>query len=123
MTAVVHEALAALALERSQPVVYDRPIELRLLHRDPASGAEHYVIRYPAGLGALPHRHTAAQTIVVLAGELVADGRTVGPGGYCHFPAGSVHHHAPAGGQQCLFVTVFHGPFDVEPAGHGSSAQ
>lgn len=103
-----------LQLEESQPEIYDRPIGVRLLTRDPDSGAEHYLIRYPAGLVARRHRHTAAHTIVVLAGALLADGIELGPGGYCHFPAGTVMHHAPAPGRECLFVTVFDGPFDVE---------
>lgn len=104
-----------LALGQSQPVIYDRPIELRLLYEDPESGAEHYLIRYPAGLRARRHRHTAAHTIVVLEGRLEANGQVVEPGGYCHFPAGEPMHHAPAEGASCLFVTIFHGPFDVHP--------
>ena len=32
--------------------VDDRPISLRLLHEDPASGEEHYLVRYPT----IPHR-------------------------------------------------------------------
>jgi hypothetical protein len=39
----------------------------------------------------------------------------VGPGAYVHFPAGAVMYHAPAAGSSCLFVTIFHGPFDVHP--------
>jgi hypothetical protein len=30
-------------------------------------------------------------------------------GRYCHFPAGTAMHHAPADGESCLFVTIFHG--------------
>jgi len=37
--------LASPPLEESQPGIYDRPIGLRLLHRDPGSGAEHYLVR------------------------------------------------------------------------------
>jgi hypothetical protein len=33
-----------------------------------------------------------------------------------HHPAGVVMHHAPATGESCLFVIIFHGPFDVIPA-------
>lgn len=34
---------------------------------------------------------------------------------YAHFEVGSVHHDAPADGRSCLFVIIFHDPFDVTP--------
>ena len=74
-------------------------------------------MRYPAGLVAQRHRHTAAHTIVVLDGMLEANGQIVGAGAYCHFPAGEPMHHGPAGDGPCLFVIMFDGPFDVEPVG------
>jgi quercetin dioxygenase-like cupin family protein len=112
---IIVPGLQDLELRRSQPIVYDRPIGLRLLYQDPASGEEHYLVRYPAGLGVQRHRHTAAHTIVVLEGRLSVDGEVVGPGSYCHFPAGQPMHHAPAGNEQCLFLNIFHGPADVYP--------
>jgi hypothetical protein len=42
--------------------------------------------------------------------------RPIGPGAYAHFPAGTVMHHVPADDAPCLFVTIFHGPFDVHAA-------
>jgi quercetin dioxygenase-like cupin family protein len=115
MQAIIVDELMSLPLGRSQPVIYDREIGLQLLYRDPESGAEHYLIRYPAGLKAREHRHSAAHTIVVLEGRLEVNGRIVGPGAYCHFPRGASMHHAPADDDSCVFVTIFHGPFDVEP--------
>jgi quercetin dioxygenase-like cupin family protein len=112
---VLQAQLASLELDESQPVIYDRPIGLRQLYQDPVSGAEHYLIRYPANLQVQHHRHTAAHTIVVLNGTMAVNGQRLDPGSYAHFEAGSVHHHAPAGGQPCLFVIIFHGPFDVTP--------
>jgi quercetin dioxygenase-like cupin family protein len=112
---VAVDALASLKLPAAQPLIYDRPIGLRLLYEDPASGAQHYLVRYPQGLRALRHRHTAAHTIVVLEGRLQVDGKTIGPSAYCHFPAGAPMHHAPADDGECLFVIIFHGAFDVEP--------
>lgn len=86
---------------------------------DPTRGLSragaHYVIRYPQGLQWRPHRHTAAHTMVILDGSLIANGRVVGPSSYCHFPAGEVMTHAPAEGSHCLFVIIFDGPFDVHP--------
>lgn len=115
--AVIFDQLDSVQMERSHPIIYDREIELRLLHQDPDSGAEHYLVRYPAGLKARPHRHGVAHTIVVLKGRLAVNSEVVGPGAYCHFPAGESMFHAPADGGSCLFVTIFHGPFDVEPLG------
>lgn len=74
------------------------------------------------GLKALPHRHTAAHTIIVLEGRLAVNDKVVGAGAYCHFPAGETMFHAPTSDESCLFVIVFHGPFDVEALGDHSMA-
>lgn len=116
------DARASLELTESQPSIYDRPIGLRLLYQDPRSGAEHYLIRYPAGLRAQRHRHSAAHTIVVLEGILRANGRILAPGWYAHFPRGVPMQHEPADGQHCLFVIIFDGPFDVEPLANPADA-
>jgi quercetin dioxygenase-like cupin family protein len=112
---VVVARLADLPLKTAQPLIYDRPIALRQLFRGPRTGAGHYLVRYPAGLSAQWHRHTAAHTVVVLEGGLEVNGAVIGPGSYCHLPAGQPMHHAPAAGGSCLFVLLFDGPFDVEP--------
>jgi quercetin dioxygenase-like cupin family protein len=113
--AVIIDALRSVELEPSRSVIYDREIGLRLLYEDPDSGAEHYLIRYPAGLRTRLHRHTAAHTIVVLDGRLEVNGQVIGPGAYCHFPPGEAMRHTPADGHACLFVIVFSGPVDVHP--------
>ncbi len=110
------------ALELAPPgdaaaAVYDQPIALRLLYEDAASGEEHYVVRYPAGVRAQMHRHSAAHTIIVLRGRLFANGHTIGPGAYAHFPAGEPMVHQSTPDEPCLFVLLFHGPFDVEVVG------
>lgn len=111
--AVLLDQLGTLELRPSRLEVYDRPVGVRLLHHDPATGADHYLIRYPAGLRAMRHWHSAAHTFVVLEGALEANGRHVGAGSYCHFAARSVMHHQPAGEGGCLFVAIFDGPQDV----------
>jgi quercetin dioxygenase-like cupin family protein len=107
------------SLELQEPgaqaaAIYDQPIALRLLYQDPVSGEEHYVVRYPPGVRGRPHRHSAAHTIVVLEGRLEANGQVIGPGAYVHFPAGEPMQHQATVEGPCLFVLLFHGPFDVE---------
>ncbi|MGA8295895.1 MAG: DUF4437 domain-containing protein [Acidimicrobiales bacterium] len=112
-TAVFFDRLAALVLDESRPEIYDQPIGLKLLYSDPGSGAEHYLVRYPVGLQARRHRHSAAHTIVVVEGSMQANDEVLPAGSYAHFPAGAVMHHAPAQGHDCLFVIIFDGPYDV----------
>lgn len=107
------------SLELSPPgataaAIYDREIALRLLYEDPESGEEHYVVRYPTGVKGRLHRHSAAHTIVVLEGRLEANGRVIAEGSYAHFPAGQPMRHQATEEGPCLFVLLFHGPFDVE---------
>jgi quercetin dioxygenase-like cupin family protein len=113
--AIIVDRLGSAETKPSQAVIYDREFGVRLLYQDPVSGAEHYLVRYPAGLKAKAHRHTAAHTIVVLEGRLAVNNEVIGPGAYCHFPPGEAMFHAPAGDEPCLFVNIFHGPFDLEP--------
>jgi len=96
--------------------VYDQPIGVRVLYEDPQTGEEHYLIRYPAGVKGRAHTHTTAHTMVVLEGLLDVNGHVVGPGSYVHFPAGESMKHQAAPGESCLFVIMFHGPFDVSIA-------
>src|SRR5215813_15314562 len=119
--AVIIDGIGSTELDRSQSVIYDREIGLRLLNEDPDSGAEHYLIRYPAGLRTRLHRHTAAHTIVALEARLEVNDQVVGPGAYCHFPAGEAMCHAPAEGDSCLFVIIFSGPVDAGPIDEGAS--
>jgi quercetin dioxygenase-like cupin family protein len=116
-TATIVDQLRSLELHQpgtAAAAVYDQPIGLRLLFQDAASGEEHYLVRYPSGLRGRVHRHTAAHTIVVLDGRLEANGQVIGPGSYAHFPAGEPMRHQATDDGPCLFVLLFHGPFDVE---------
>jgi quercetin dioxygenase-like cupin family protein len=114
--ATIVDNLRALELQppgAAAAAVYDRPIGLRQLYADASSGAEHYLVRYPPGLKGRLHRHTAAHTMIILEGRLMANGQIIGPGAYAHFPAGEPMLHEAADNAACLFVLLFDGPFDV----------
>ncbi|HEX6540104.1 MAG TPA: DUF4437 domain-containing protein [Candidatus Dormibacteraeota bacterium] len=113
---VIVDALASLELEPRRMPIYDREIGLRLLAIDERTGAEHYVVRYPQGMRAQPHWHSASQTILVIEGSLEVNGSVIGAGGYCHLPGGVPMHHGPANGSHCVFVSIFAGAFDVHTA-------
>jgi quercetin dioxygenase-like cupin family protein len=112
--AIIIDHLEGVEMGKSESEIYDRPIGLHRLYEHPDTGAQHFLIRYPGGLTGLRHRHTAAHTIVLLQGHLRVNDQVVGPGAYCHFPAGEPMLHAPAGDEDCLFVIMFDGPSDVE---------
>jgi quercetin dioxygenase-like cupin family protein len=114
--ALIIDGLRTLALDpagASAAAVDDRAVGVRLLYDEGDSGEEHYLIRYPGGVRGRAHEHTASHTIVVLEGTLDANGQLIGPGSYAHFPARQAMRHQAAGDDGCLFVILFHGPFDV----------
>lgn len=115
---VIVADVCARSLRTVEQPAYDRPFELDELFIDPLTGAEHYVVRYRVGTKAKRHRHSSAHTMIVVSGQLVVNGRTLGPGGYAHFPGGTTMLHEPAQHHDCTFVLLFDGPFDlrlVEP--------
>jgi len=105
-TAVI-ESLKDLPLEDAAPAWYPRPIQRRVLYHDPETGVRHILVRYPADLNAPVHRHNCAHTILVLENEMIINGRTVGPGTYCHFPAGQRMLHTSTREHDCLFLIMF----------------
>ena len=52
--------------------------------------------------------------MIVLSGELIANGQPLGRGGYAHFPGGTAMLHEPAEEHDCTFVLIFDGPFDLD---------
>jgi quercetin dioxygenase-like cupin family protein len=111
---VIVADVRSVGLRSAEQPAYDRPFELQELYTDPRTGAEHYVVCYQAGTRARWHRHSAAHTIIVVAGQMVANGQLLGAGGYAHYPGGAAMLHEPAADQDCTFVLIFDGPFDLE---------
>lgn len=109
---IVHD-LVGRALPKRSLSAYDVPIGIELLHEDPGSRVELYIIEYTEGTKASWHRHTAAHTIVVLEGRLEVNGVEIGPGDLCRYPAGTAMRHQQAAGWNCRFLMIFEGASDV----------
>lgn len=112
---IVVEGPGAVDFDERSNAIYPVPVGVCRVFEDPVTGAQHFLLRYPPGLAARPHRHTSSHTIVVVSGRLQVNDREIGPGGYCHFPAGETMIHTTAGAEPCVFYTVFDGPVDIEP--------
>lgn len=110
---IYFDNLASLEVEWRKLEPYDQPIGLKLLFEDPRTGVEHDLVRYPAGMKARWHRHTAGHAILLLEGHMHVNDRTLGPGDYCYLPPGEPMWHEQVEGESCLFVIMFDGPFDV----------
>lgn len=89
---------------------------LKVLHRDPGTGASAVLTRLDPGAVIPAHLHTrAGESVYVLAGDFVEDGVTHGPGAYFAAPAGTPHGpHRSAGG--CVVLTHFSADLDFVPA-------
>jgi hypothetical protein len=99
--------LRDIEFETASPPWYPKPIERRVLYRDPDSGALHLAIRYPAALNAPAHRHNCAHTMFILDGSLLINGERYGPGTYAHFPAGETMIHTTPYDSSCTILLCF----------------
>jgi hypothetical protein len=112
--AIVVDGLESVELGRTQPVIYDREIGLRLLYQDRDSGGSTIssgtrLVSGPACIGTQPPTPSWFSTA---ASRSTTSHR---PEGVLSVPAREAMRHAPAVNAACLFVTLFDGPFDVQP--------
>ncbi|HYF08224.1 MAG TPA: cupin domain-containing protein [Acetobacteraceae bacterium] len=108
------------------------PFRIQILNEDAARGVVTSIVHLPPG-GRIPaHRHLAgAEMHFVLEGDLIEDGRTLGPGAFLTHAAGVAHGpHESRGGARVLTVQQWQshdGAFDFHvvedgaaPGGDGS---
>ncbi len=77
------------------------------LFTDRETGAEIRLVRYPAGVVNPRHTHPCGHGMYVLAGNLVTDKGTFGPGTFVWFPEGEVMEHGASSEADVtvLFIT------------------
>lgn len=96
-----------------------------MLWGDTAKGPHRAFFKFPVGLKAPLHTHSAGDRGVILSGtlSLAVEGaapKKLGAGSYFSLPAGTPHITAVEGEEPCVFFIEREGPFDVvvvEPPG------
>jgi len=91
---------------------------IAVLHGDPSKPNVDVFFKVPAGSKIARHRHTSAERMVLVAGELTVryDGQapvTLRKGMYAYGPAGHPHEASCAAGADCVLFIAFEAPLDA----------
>ena len=118
----VHARAADARLEWGPcPPVFPKGCEIAVLHGDPAADNADVFLRVPGGYAIPSHRHTSAERMVLVAGELevtYAGGApfTMTVGSYAYGPARVPHEARCIGREACVLSIAFETPVDAELA-------
>jgi len=100
------------------PAPFPQGCELTVLHGDPAKPNADVLLRMPGGYVIPPHRHSSAERMILVSGQLEvkyrgAPAATLKPGNYAYGPASLPHRATCVGTEQCHLFVAFEGPVDV----------
>lgn len=90
-----------------------RTIYRKDLVRDPETGMEVRVVRYPAGVINVRHTHPCAHGMYVLEGTLVTHAGNYGPGTFLWFPEGLVMEHGATAESDVTVLFITNKPFEI----------
>ena len=101
------------------PPVFPKGCEIAVLHGDPAAPHADVYLRVPAGYTIPRHKHTSAEHMILVAGELQVtyDGQkplTMRTGSYAYGPAGLPHVGRCVSDVVCVLFIAFELPVDAE---------
>lgn len=102
------------------PPVFPGACEIAVVHGDPARPNADVMLRVAPGYELPRHRHTSAERMVLLDGELRvkydgAEVATLTPATYAYGPAGLPHEAECVSKTPCTLFIAFEGPVDAEP--------
>ena len=97
---------------------------IAVLHGDPAQPNADVFLKVPGGAVIPRHRHTSAERMVLVSGELrvTYDGQretVLRPGSYAYGPANLPHLGTCAAGESCVLFIAFESPVDAMPGAAG----
>jgi anti-sigma factor ChrR (cupin superfamily) len=105
----------AIEQDKVSAVALDIPgVTIQTLHTDDISGAMIVLTHIAAGATIPQHWHTSAgETVFVLSGDFIEQGRSYGPGAFFVGKAGTSHgpHNSASG---CTVLTTFSAPLDFQ---------
>jgi quercetin dioxygenase-like cupin family protein len=102
------------------PEFMPKGCEIAVLHGDPAGANADVFLRVPAGADIPRHRHTSAERMVLISGELrvAYDGQapvTLKPGMYAYGPAMLPHSASCESTGPCVLFIAFESAVDAVP--------
>jgi quercetin dioxygenase-like cupin family protein len=84
-----------------------------MLRKDPRTGAEIRMIRYPKGVINPAHTHPCGHGIFVLEGTLKTHKGEYGPGSWVWFPQGEVMEHGATDEADVVGIFITDGEFEI----------
>ena len=104
---------AALPWEERFNEKLGRALYRKNLFTDPDTGMEVRLVRYPAGVINVRHRHPCGHGMYVLEGTLVTHAGRYGPGCFVWFPEGTVMEHGASAEGDVTVLFVTNKPFEI----------
>lgn len=101
------------------PPVFPQGCQIAVLHGDPGRPNADVFLRVPGGYAIPPHRHTSAERMILVTGQMRVkyegvQAATLAPGNYAYGPANQAHRATCLGRQACTLFIAFEGPVDAE---------
>lgn len=101
------------------PSIFPTGCEIAVLHGDPAKPNADVFLRIPGGYAIPAHRHTSAERMILVHGQLEVKYRgspaaMLSAGDYAYGPAGLPHRAACIGEAPCTLFIAFEGPVDAD---------
>lgn len=101
------------------PPIFPAGCEIAVLHGDPAEPNVDVFLRVPGGYKIPAHRHTSAERMILIEGELSATYKgapaaTLAAGAYAYGPPGVPHRAECLSEEPCVLFIAFEEPVDAE---------
>jgi quercetin dioxygenase-like cupin family protein len=106
------------------PPIFPGECAITVLHGDPSKPNADVFLRVGAGNELPSHRHTSAERMILVSGQLKVEyvgstPSTLDPGDYAFGPAGLAHKASCISKTPCVLFIAFEGAVDALPANSG----